>query len=1040
MAGAAWSPQKDDGDRLYPKLTEKCQDALSRLVSLEPRELCSEAIVEKCRATRDLRSCGRIVEHSLTSCNHASLCAECGQRCDVCPICRAPIRRHGPSMRTRLYEEFCEAGLITEDRRERDGHPNADVQRLWSFFDVALEYKLVSVICHYVSDVCMDDRAVSSNAIVSMLLDGTVVKDWCKRTFLHTTRNLQDIYCLGIMHMKNKEGVMERFATKLLGLIQVLESLEGPLLDATSAPIFELQQLLEGARRVSQHLDVMCWCARHHFLENIQSSHSSLNDWRSAVKGRKLAANSRAWPECTRNVSEVTSYTSATLFIEDAMANIGFGKDNDRGENLELGYLRPTTALTTLRRKEGIGGQSSVRVSAAVYPPESVRAAVDMIFLEASADLFLAKKAIFLYYLFDRHWPNHDDEWKQLLDDYVLTFDISRHAMLESRVFFLLDEVDGLALEEACRLLPEVVSFSIHPKVARVLLERQKPHVALDVLHCGNGDGSFRLSGSTDKDEIPALQDAVTAVRVRLECGLLTDAYLYQRSYISRVKGHAQKYVVSTSKFDSEEDYRDWLSEMELLVGEICWLCVQKNLVAKLLELPWHEDEERILVKCLLQQATRDPCSTAGSLMVMFYIMRCRNREAYLVHKRLSTIERSFLDQCGDVEKSEIVKSIYAQRTTLVEKGVELLPKIQQDQLRTGSLDQLLPPTEEKKGAGFEMPGLKPMFPAVQAEMRTSTSPASIPLDGKSDSLLLSHKASPDLMGWGNYRQPSILHGKPFKATSGVSDVLSHLNLAANNGATPQKEYTEGLLGPILGKKLIYNVENELTPFSTRNLRATFAQEAKGSNHDEVQNFLFPTPNASSSDVQEFNGGAVPVLSFDKSESNLHDDDGRMVFNERVQNGASFLADNGPGAAVPLFRWSENGAMEKRESSRSDNTFDLTTREAKYRPRRQMIHSSPNGKRKAHDQLDVCLQDATEGDIFPADSFQRTGSEQQKGLLLSGADVNNAYTMRKNGVRWRTEDDSLDSPPRSISGGRIKAFNGIGRASSGSRSFRSQAL
>lgn len=54
-------------------------------------------------------------------------------------------------MRARLYEECCEAGLIssrTEDIRERDEHLNADVQRLWFFFDIALEYKLVSVICH----------------------------------------------------------------------------------------------------------------------------------------------------------------------------------------------------------------------------------------------------------------------------------------------------------------------------------------------------------------------------------------------------------------------------------------------------------------------------------------------------------------------------------------------------------------------------------------------------------------------------------------------------------------------------------------------------------------------------------------------------------------------------------------------------------------------------------------------------------------------------------------------------------------------------
>ena len=44
-----------------------------------------------------------------------------------------------------------------------------------------------------VSDVCMDDKAVSSNAIISMLLDGTVVIEWCKRTFMQIIQNLQDI-------------------------------------------------------------------------------------------------------------------------------------------------------------------------------------------------------------------------------------------------------------------------------------------------------------------------------------------------------------------------------------------------------------------------------------------------------------------------------------------------------------------------------------------------------------------------------------------------------------------------------------------------------------------------------------------------------------------------------------------------------------------------------------------------------------------------------------------------------------------------------
>lgn len=39
----------------------------------------------------------------------------------------------------------------------------------------------------------MDEGAVSSNALVSILLDGGVVKDWCKRTFYSIALGLRDI-------------------------------------------------------------------------------------------------------------------------------------------------------------------------------------------------------------------------------------------------------------------------------------------------------------------------------------------------------------------------------------------------------------------------------------------------------------------------------------------------------------------------------------------------------------------------------------------------------------------------------------------------------------------------------------------------------------------------------------------------------------------------------------------------------------------------------------------------------------------------------
>lgn len=44
-----------------------------------------------------------------------------------------------------------------------------------------------------VAEVCMDEGAVSSNALESILLDGGVVKDWCKRTFHSVALVLRDI-------------------------------------------------------------------------------------------------------------------------------------------------------------------------------------------------------------------------------------------------------------------------------------------------------------------------------------------------------------------------------------------------------------------------------------------------------------------------------------------------------------------------------------------------------------------------------------------------------------------------------------------------------------------------------------------------------------------------------------------------------------------------------------------------------------------------------------------------------------------------------
>lgn len=107
--------------------------------------------MEQCRASKDLSTCGRYVQHALSSCGHASLCEQCSQRCDVCPICRTPLAKGG-KLRLRLYDKCIEAGIISrqDDVRSEQNYygEHLDVQRLYSLFDVALENNLVSSICH----------------------------------------------------------------------------------------------------------------------------------------------------------------------------------------------------------------------------------------------------------------------------------------------------------------------------------------------------------------------------------------------------------------------------------------------------------------------------------------------------------------------------------------------------------------------------------------------------------------------------------------------------------------------------------------------------------------------------------------------------------------------------------------------------------------------------------------------------------------------------------------------------------------------------
>ncbi|XVF10877.1 hypothetical protein REPUB_Repub07fG0221100 [Reevesia pubescens] len=764
---------------LRPNFSSRAvQDALEHLACIELSELFNEAKIEYCRAARDLRSCGRYVQHSLNSCGHASLCAECSQRCDFCPICRIPLTKSGNNrIRLRLYDECREAGLISrrcderfQNREDRNNQLTTDVQRLYSFFDVALEHNLVSLVCQYVTDICMDETAVSSDAVTALLLDEKVVKDWVKRTFKNITTELQGIYYLEVEEMQNRLGSLLKFSVHLAGLSSVLEVLESSFKGRLSAQLHDLHHLQETILRTKQHLEITIWCIRHQFLEHVRSRHANFASWCTVVRERKSAAITRAWSDVVEHSAD-SSGQNGSLFIEDALANLDIEQayDQEIAKESDFAFLQKNGVLSFFRSKvEGLTG---------CYPFESLQAAVDILFLRGSSDLVVAKQAIFVYYLFDRHWSRPEEEWRHMVDDFAASFGISRHSLLESFTFCLLDDCTDEALQESYQLLPEISGPSTHPKIAQVLLERQSPESAHMVLRWSGRDGGSQLV---------SLSEAVTVVWVKVECRLLTEAFTYQRILCSKIRERNFKHRPSEDAFDDlKGECRSWMDWIEVLVTEFCCLCIRRNLVDRIIELPWNSDEEKYIHKCLLDCATVDPSTAFGSLLVVFYLQRYRYVEAYQVNLKLWTLEEDYISTHSvDEEFLEVLSTMESRRQRrkeLVDKGIELLPEIMQQQVKTGTLPDIV----AASGQEDEMPARSGLHELQEPQS------ASLLVPSTSDSIVLrpDHMATPlrppvfeipkildgyvnnSLVEAGNHGSTSILQGRLFADAERVSNI-----------------------------------------------------------------------------------------------------------------------------------------------------------------------------------------------------------------------------------------------------------------------------
>ncbi|KAK1259401.1 E3 ubiquitin-protein ligase HOS1 [Acorus gramineus] len=804
------------------------QEALEQLASIDLIELCNEAKVEQCRATRDLRSCGRDVQHALISCGHASLCVECSQRCDICPICRNPVPKNGNRLRLRLYNKCDEAGLLSKRnvdtlQGEEDCRKQVpeDVRRLYSLFDVTLENNLVSLVCHYVTDVCMDETAVSSDPVRAILLDEVVVKDWCKNTFTNIITELCGIYTLKIEQMETKLNLLLKLTVHLNGISSVLDVLESSFKESCSTQLDDLHFLLEDTLKAKQHLEVMTWCIKHQFFVNFQSRFSSFDSWCSVVQERKSAASVRAWAEPISGSSGSADSHGSTLFVEDALLNVGI-------EEMHADLIREETSIQCLQEDEYLLPKSNVDGVASCYPFQNLRSAADILFLNGTSDMVIAKRAIFLYYLFDRHWTLPDYGWRHLVDDFAAAFGISRYSQLECLIFYLLDDHTEDALKEAICLLPEIASQQAHPKLAQVLLERQCPDAALMVLRWSGHDGfCVYPSHVHDSMQLVSLCDAVTAVRVRIECGLLTEAFMYQRVHILKAKNviwHRSDAEILNSEKSGNET---WMKQLEILVTEICHLCIRRNLVDRMIELPWNADEVKYLHRCLLECALQNPTSAFGSLLVVYYLQRCRYVEAYQVDRKLQNVEQDTMLKTVNRDIIPRMKSVSQWRAGLIDKCLELLPEVQRQQIVCANVDSDMNscmdaerPLEVENSFELLEPASLLVSPSADSVLRKSSpnfqlKKISSDLQKRSSSLMVDSSSQPSSILLGRLLMPvqspstqkmdSPIQGShiPHYLSSSVSGSTRAVDVHHANGFSLGTQFNDGSARGGFNKKLL---------------------------------------------------------------------------------------------------------------------------------------------------------------------------------------------------------------------------------------------
>jgi hypothetical protein len=195
-----------------------------------------------------------------------------------------------------------------------------------------------------------------------------------------------------------------------------------------------------------------------------------------------------------------------------------------------------------------------------------------------------------------------------------------------------------------------------------VLLERGAPRAAL---------GALRASGRLLSEGIPRLplDETVTALRSFLECGPLSEAYLFQRTHWAGLRAALDFPAAAAQPAEPLEEPRDWAEELAVTVAEVVSFAARRGVLKEMVELPWAPEEEGPMEEALVRCAQRDPGGGAGSHLVVYYLLRCRYAEAMIRHRDVCRLEEGV--QAGEGGERRRVALARQQRAHIVVSNVE---------------------------------------------------------------------------------------------------------------------------------------------------------------------------------------------------------------------------------------------------------------------------------------------------------------------------------------------------------------------------------